>query len=237
MSATGFRSVSSSTRSSPSDSARGSLEEAHKSLVYLPEEAVITTRGEATFARYADTGICIRSLDGASPRIDGSVLCTVGGTGNVAGFVVELANVDDFDSMKAFIESCLSQTRLVRDEEDVLKFHYTSLSGDEITFRYADTGDWEEMQFDWGYGLTEQQVGFHSSEWQYPDWPGGPGHGRVPVVEVNGVEVKPLAQEVIIDGPQLKLQSGVLSILDHSGKVRHRVDFSRARPVFQDSAP
>ena len=213
------------------DSARGSLGNAGQSLVFVPADARLVSAGKVVYLQRGPTLAVIRSLGESSPSTEEGKLMDTAPAGGIAGFVIEFANAADHGDLAAFTGACAKRTKLEKDPGDASKFHYTTLAGDVITFRYDETGSWQEMQYDWGYGVTGRRVGFNSGEWKQPDWPKGSGQGRIPEVWINGQPLAALPPSTVIDGPQLRLEGARLQLMQ-SGQRVYEVDYSGPHPVF-----
>jgi hypothetical protein len=208
------------------DTGRGRLETAHLSLVHFPAQTEVVVRGSRAFLRHARTWLALHTLSGEPPAHEPGRLVDAAPRDAVAGFVVEAANASAHPSFEAFMEAASAEGRLIRDEDDPLRFRYASLRGDVMEFRYAGEGEWSEMIYDWGFGVVEQRVGFNSADWRQPHWPGGRNHGRVPEARVNGEPPARAAPGAVIDGPFLSLRDGFLSVADTRGNT-YRVDYAR----------
>ncbi|MGC9451178.1 MAG: hypothetical protein ACP5I4_06985 [Oceanipulchritudo sp.] len=219
-----------------SDNIRADLGEACKSLLYLPAGARVESSRDVVFLSHAGTCLAVYSLGGQPIQRGEGVLFVEMERDELGGLLVELANLGDHGTLETFMEACLSRERLRPEPEDEMKFHYLDLDGNVVTFRYAEEGGWREMQFDWGYGILDRQVGFNSEAWHQPDWPEGDGQGRIPLVEVNGEPVPPLPSATIIEGPRLVLENRVMRVFG-KGKERYRVDYRGPEPVFSGGRP
>jgi hypothetical protein len=209
-----------------SDSGRGSLEDARLSIVHFPAEIEVTTRGGAAFFRHAGTYVALHTVSGRPPRLEPGGLIDSAPRGAVAGFVVEVATAADHASFNAFMQAAEARGGPLPDPDDPLAFRIRTLAGDVMEFRYADSGQWSEMIYDWGHGVREQRVGFNSGDWRQPEWPSGRNHGRIAQLRVNGAPPPRPGPESVIDGPFLSLRDGVLTIRDTRG-ASHEVDYSR----------
>lgn len=206
-----------------SDNARGGLETAGWSLVYFPESVECVVRGPRAFLRHADTFVLLHTLSGRAPEKGAGKLIDRAGRDRVSGFVIEVAEAAGYASFEAFIETAGAMAGPEQVKEGVAEFHYTTLAGDRLGFQYSLSGTWSEMIYDWGSGVTGQRVGFNTDDWQQPDWPSGPGHGRIARLAVNGKRYRPHDPDAVIKGPFLSLENGVLRISDPRGN-RHTVD-------------
>jgi hypothetical protein len=215
-----------------SNSGRGSLENARFSNVFIPDSATVAQRGLNTFVQYGETYVALIPLSGSSPVIEEGRITDSAPRGQVSGFVIEVAEGVDWDSLDAFV-SAFPEGRLEPDPDDPLAFRYRCLNGDSLRFRYADRGSWREMIYDWGSGVTEQQVGFNNGSWQQPDWPAGADQGRIPTLRVNGERVR-YPSSAILSGPFLKLDNAHLRLSDPEGN-RYSVDYSEPVPRFAES--
>jgi hypothetical protein len=214
-----------------SDSGKGSLENATKSIIHLPEEMDFALVNNWAFTRYADTYISFRTLSGLPPELMPGQLIDQAQRDEVAGFVTEVANANDHTSFEAFIRKSMENNMAPADKEASLEFHYNTLDGDSLVFTYSTLGTWEEMIVDWGSGVEEKRIGFNTRDWKQPDWPSGEGHGRIPDLMVNGAEWPKLQSTAILSGPFLHLEDSILKIEDTAGHV-HCVDYSADTPVF-----
>jgi hypothetical protein len=215
-----------------SNNGRGALENARFSNVFIPESATVAQSGAKTFLQYGGTYVALLPLSGSAPVYEERRITDSASRGKVSGFVIEVAEGDDYASLDAFM-SAFTAARLEPDPDDPLAFRYRSPNGDSLWFRYADRGSWQEMIYDWGSGVTEQQVGFNTEAWQQPDWPSGKDHGRIPILRVNGEPVR-YSDSAILSGPFLKLENALLRISDPEGN-RYSVDYSEPVPRFAQS--
>ena len=214
-----------------SDSGRGDIANAKFSILHLPAEARPLVEGNWAFLQINQAYVGVRSLSGSPPVHNGDRLLDEAPRNALSGFVVEVANARDYPGFDAFRDA-LKGTRLERDPESILKFHYTTLEDRDIAFQYSDTGQWREMIYDWGSGVRERRIGFNTTDWTQPAWPEGRHQGRIPRLWVAGKLRQRSPDGPILNGPFLSLSGSVLRIEDTNGR-RHEVDYRGDEPTFQ----
>ncbi|MFO7724568.1 MAG: hypothetical protein R6V45_03380, partial [Oceanipulchritudo sp.] len=214
-----------------SDAARGDLAKARFSILHLPGESAPLIEGRRAFLQLNRTYVAVLSLSGSPLARDGNRLMDKAPRDALSGFVIEAANASDYEDFADF-RTASKASLLETDPEDPLKVHYTTLAGEEIAFRYADSGKWQEMIYDWGSGVTERRISFNTTDWTQPDWPQGPNQGRLPRLWVEGRLRQPPPDPPVLDGPFLSLSGGILQIEDTDGRW-YKVDYSGDRPVFR----
>jgi hypothetical protein len=217
-----------------SNTGMGDLSRAGVSLLHLPDGMEPQIRGTAAFLQYARTYVAARTLSGDPPVFRDGKLLDKAGRDQVSGFVVEVVNAGDYASLDAFISEIESVDRLKALDEETA-FVYTNLSGDALEFTYSLEGEWQELIFDWGYGVREQRIGFNTADWKQADWPTGYGQGRIPLLRVNGAAVPHPGPDTVIEGPLLKLRNRILQIQNHRGEV-YRVDYTSDIPHVSHSS-
>ena len=208
-----------------SDSGKGSLENAGKSIIHLPDNLDYALFNRWAFTQYAGTFLAFRTLSGNPPELSHRRLVDEAPRNSVSGFIIEVANARDFPSYQAFIELVLSNNFAFDREKNDLEFNYKSLEGNSLQFSYSTSGEWNEMLVDWGSGVLEKRIGFNTTDWQQPDWPSGEGHGRIPNLLVDGSPIDWPDRSTIIDGPFLRLQESMLQIEGPAGSI-YQIDFS-----------
>jgi hypothetical protein len=100
-----------------------------------------------------------------------------------------------------------------------------TLRGHEVAFAYETAGTYVEPEFDWGYG-AEQEGGYvimAMPPFQFPRWPSGEGHGRVPRLIVDGRPIEAYFTKASYAGPNVTVEDSVLTVTD--GRDRHRIDW------------
>ncbi len=214
-----------------SDAARGDLAKARFSILHLPGESAPLIEGRRAFLQLNRTYVAVLSLSGSPLARDGNRLMDKAPRDALSGFVIEAANASDYEDFADF-RTASKASLLETAPEDPLKVHYTTLAGEEIAFRYADSGKWQEMIYDWGSGVTERRISFNTTDWTQPDWPQGPNQGRLPRLWVEGRLRQPPPDPPVLDGPFLSLSGGILQIEDTDGRW-YKVDYSGDRPVFR----
>lgn len=205
-----------------STNARGDLEKAGVSILYLPDQVTLELDGARAVGRFANTVFHMHTLSGKPVEQDGSRLMDRAGRDRICGFVVEVFNSGDpgTENLKA---------PLTRGDE---QFVYRTGMGELLEFRYVTNGSWKEMIYDWGFGVKEQRVSFNTADWRQPDWPSGEGHGRIPELRVNGHKPPHPGPETVLSGPRLSLSGAVLVIHDIRGNPLYEVDYRGPLPLF-----
>ena len=219
------------------DTARGKVEDASQSFVLSPGAAVpfrlVVGRTDAAWMAHGSNVVIARTLSGnAIVFADNGAIFDRTEPGDVCGFILEIVplNEEGLPLDNAALQA-IAGTGLAYDA-DSRRWTYTDTTGRRIGFAYSETGDWEEMMFDWGWGVQDQQVSFNNPALQHPDWPVGAGQGRLLQLWVNGQSQQRLPDGVVIDGPDLRLSGGVLEVLTE-GRAAYRVDFSGQLPRFE----
>jgi len=207
-------------------SGSSNFENAGTSLLYLPETTTIDIRAEKAVGRYADTAFLLQTLSGRPIERDGLRLIDRAGRGEMCGFVIEVINAPGSTGISSYHNAMTSLNRAGDT------FFYQTQNGDLMEFRYNTSGSWQEMIYDWGYGVREQRVGFNTSDWEQPQWPSGEGHGRLAELVVNGQPPVFPGAETVISGPQLSLHNRVLVIRGPDGTPTYTVDYRNRLPVF-----
>jgi hypothetical protein len=57
---------------------------------------------------------------------------------------------------------------------------------------------------------------------RFPEWPTGEGHGRVPTLRVDGVDVATMFDDAAYRGPNVNVRDEVLTITD--GRETYRIN-------------
>ena len=218
-----------------SETARGSLDTAHLSILHLVPAMPVELHGSHAFLRYAGTYVHLQTLSGKPPVATPDSLNDSAEPDAVAGFVIEVNPAGDYASFEAFREACLDSRPPLQRGEDGLSFTHVTSGGDVMEFHYQTAGEWTEMIFDWGYGVREKRIGYNSPEWKQAAWPSGEGHGRIAELRVDGKEVLPGNDPPVIEGPWLRLADSVMTITDPAGRT-YRVDYSGKHPRFSRTA-
>ena len=151
-----------------------------------------TTGSDIVWLELDGTFVGIRSIRGKAPVTGTNVVYDSANAGQLAGLVMELGAVEEYADLAAFPSAILSSTSLDLDGRDnaTPRISYTALNGDVIDVTFSTSGQWVEPDFDWNYGVTEQRVGFNTTDWIQPTWPTGEGHGRTPVRRCSGKVAK-----------------------------------------------
>jgi len=218
------------------DTATGDLAQAHLSHVFVPEGATlhpIAPDNSALCFVHGSTVVALHTLSGRAPRItSGRLTDAPVADGALAGFVVEAVAAGPDTSVADVMAGFAGRTRIERSESDPLWIRYVNFEGDSIEVRYNESGAWTEMDYDLGYGVTERRVSMNTDDWEFPEWPSGRGHGRIPIAAVNGTAVEYDADAPIYDGPQILLDEAVLRLSSADGEHHFEVDFRSALPSF-----
>jgi hypothetical protein len=150
--------------------------------------------------------------------------------GRMCGFIMEVVPIDRYHSHKELINAWNEKPRTLINGNLVV---YHNLNGDILEFRYGETGVFTEALYDWGYGVTEQQVLPKSPPFLQPRWPSGEGFGRIPDFKVNGKSIQKNHPNAVYQGPLFSLQNSVLMIRDASGT--YQVDYTEKVPEIDET--
>jgi hypothetical protein len=146
-------------------------------------------------------------------------------TGGFGGYVIEVGSMREYPNPEAFMAAVQA-----RDREDppVIaggRVSLRALTGERVEFAYTTTGTYVEPEYDWGFG-ADQEGGYvimAMPPFRFPEWPKGEGHGRVPALRVDGVDVTTWFDDATYRGPNVTVRDEVLTITD--GRETHRIDY------------
>lgn len=192
------------------------------------------------FVEFEKTFVAIRSLQGEKPAEflpsagKDMKYCKVSAEkGKICGFVIEVANKNDFRNFKKFQKKILKKSRLDNSRIAENQITYTALNGDKIQARYNDSGRFTEPMYDWGYGVQTPQSIQKAPPFRQPEWPQGKGHGKLAHWSVNGKKVDLDKQWAVYQGANLYIGDGKLCLRDQDGKC-YSIDYSEQNPVFSE---
>ena len=219
------------------DSALGKVEDASQSFVLSADSALpfkpVLDRMDCAYMVHGANLVIAHALSGGYIEFtDAGTIFDRAEPGRACGFILEIISFDQDPGtpVDLAVKQAIAGSDLSYDA-DTSRWTYTDTAGRLISFAYGDVGDWEEMMFDWGWGIQQQQIGFNNAELKHPGWPTGEGQGRMLDLWVDGVQQDRLPASVLIDGPNLRLADGVLEVI-REGKTVYRVDFSGEYPLF-----
>ncbi len=173
--------------------------------------------GSPVFAQLGDAYLVVRAVGhGLDPLPPGGY----------GGFVLEVGSRREHGSFETFKTQIADRDRrtpptLSPDGRVALQ----TLGGHEVEFAYETAGTYVEPEFDWGYG-AEKEGGYvimAMPPFQFPAWPTGEGHGRVPRLVIDGRPIEVYFTDATYAGPNLTVHDGVLTVTD--GRDRHRIDW------------
>ena len=152
--------------------------------------------------------------------------------GQICGTVAEAGSKTEYANLAAFQTAIFTRTRLGKaDFQTSHRLYYKTLAGDSLSVHYNTAGSFTEPIFDWGYGVTTQQIITQATPWQEPAWPSGEGFGKVADWTINGQAFTPAT--AVFSGPGLSQTGGVLRYSD--GTAFYQVDYTGMDPVFTSS--
>jgi hypothetical protein len=211
----------------------------NESYITLPENSVSKTGNNCCVITVGDVYLGITLISGVKcPSLsrmtgikDRWFIMDRANPGSLCGFIIEIAEKSEYGSPDRFLDSLTSINRL--DKSLITKgiIHYRTTDGTLISARYGPDGIFSEAISDWGYGSHSQQVMISSPPFLQPVWPEITGTGRIPGLWINGTEISFHGTWPVFDGPLLKLDKGIMEIMDDQ-KV-YQVDYSGDRPVFR----
>ncbi len=226
----------------------------NQSYINLPDQIRTVRRGDLFCVEIGRSCLAIRLIGhpakGEPLQVEGKTargrrfLIAEEAPGRLCGLVLEVHPQRDFSCLECFADQVEEHTRLdlSRANTDHL-VRYTNLGGDLLEMQYVTGGSFSEATVDWGFGPVTPRVSLHSPPFFQPDWPSGPGYGRVPRVKVNGSEVDFAVSWPVFDGPGMRLKEGILEIGNRTadsgdpgvsgdpGEI-YRVDYSGRLPRF-----
>jgi hypothetical protein len=226
---------------SPINSQSGSVSDALSSYLLYDSSATRQAGAGAQFLQINDTYLAVMSIRQPLPLTGTNQLRDSGGYGQLFGLVIEVGSKDEHGSLanfRALIEAALAGGALDRTAIDSTgTITYDSLAGDTISATYATSGNWNEPDYDWDYGVTTAGgvTTMHPHDWRQPAWPNGDGQGRQPVWSINGVAQDP-AGWAVYRGPRMRLSNSRLEFL-RQGVVEHTVDYSGSLPTVATRPP
>lgn len=216
----------------------GNIIAENKSFINLPGSANLVFHDDACFTDLGNVYLAIYYLSNGSEVTDQplyldnrKILVDQAEPGNACGFILEVADASEHNGFDDFVATCLSERRIDRSAlSETYQVGYVSVTGDSLSVTFNTDGCFTEATYDWGYGPVEQQVVTFAAEWKQPEWPCGEGYGKIPEWSVNGSRVQLEGLWPVYDGPQLRLNEGILSVeIDH---LLYRIDYSGTGPQF-----
>lgn len=195
-----------------------------RASLHVSDGRVVTFTGKGPeFLQVENAFLCLRPIGvGLAP-------IPAGGFG---GFVLEVGSVSTHGTLAQFAAAIAARDRSAPARIEAGTVELQTLGGERIAFRHRTDGTYVEPEYDWGYG-AEQPGGYvlmSMPPFQFPTWPAGAGHGRVPDLAVDGEPVAARFTEAVYAGPWLTLRDRILRVTD--GRRTHEVDFSGASPRF-----
>lgn len=243
----GFSGLSKNGRSTPLNKQDdGNVPNARTSYIWsdgAPEETA--SSGVVQFARFADTYVAVRAVDGDLPNLSGDTFSDFSDYDQLGGLILEVGSAADaaYGTFGEFQSYYLANSSL---STDGLEVTYTAMDGRVITATYEPVGDYTELEYDWAYGVTspvarmfaDSYAGGESWEIPGPASAGDAGTGRVASWSVDPDGAGPEPAEThgpgsvwpLFAGPHLKADNRVLHIWD--GASLYSVDYSGTDPVF-----
>ena len=150
--------------------------------------------------------------------------------GQACGFIIEVFNKNELTQQQ---KSALSEMKgMVQADHQKGKVTYKSVSGNEITAGYVESGWFREATVDWGYGVEAPKIMMSYPDFRQPKWPSGEGYGRIPHLEVNNKRIEFDDYWPLYDGDEVEMKNKILEIKIYDQK--YQVRFTSDAPVFSD---
>lgn len=148
--------------------------------------------------------------------------------------VLEVVNANEFKSPDDYAADFNERTAALDAEASNGAITFTSSRGDQINFAYQTSGYPKVVEVDWGFGATTPGgfVMMKQPPFQFPEWPGGEGYGRVSTIRVNGDLIDVTNEWPPYFGPLVEQRDRVLTVTD--GVHTYVVDFSGKAPTFSN---
>ncbi len=197
-------------------------------LSFPSADSALSLIEQIVFIQLDQTYLAIRSINEKSPILQrtsqDTVLSDPVPLGWFGGFIIEVGSQSEYPTFSDFQAAIHNKKSEIYISANSGKIDYTNLSGERIQFSYNTKGSYTEPIYNWGYGDTLGQS---------PAWPTGEGHGRVPLLLINGEKTPTLSQGTVYQGPALTLKNGILTIEIEDNL--YQVDFSGEQPVFRQN--
>lgn len=179
--------------------------------------------GQPVYQDFGHAFFCIRAVGAGLHPIP---------PGGYGGYIVETGSMSQYGTFAAF-RAAIAQ----RDRETPPQIHdgqvrLRTLEGETVDFAYATAGTYVEPEYDWGFGDTIPVGGtviMAMPPFEFPPWPSGEGHGRVPQLAINGAPIETLFTSDPYRGPNVTVSHGVLTVTD--GRETHRITWRGETPV------
>ena len=150
--------------------------------------------------------------------------------GHACGFIIELNNKNDLSQQqKRALNEIYGKVQINHQKGKVT---YKSVSGNEISAEYIESGWFQEATVDWGYGVESPKIMMSYPDFRQPNWPTGEGYGRIPYLEVNNKRIEFDDYWPLYDGDEVEMKNKILEIKVHDQK--YQVRFTGDTPVFSD---
>ena len=173
--------------------------------------------GSPVFAELGRAFVCLRAVG------SGLAVIPAGGFG---GFVVETGSVTEHGTLDAFRAAIARRDREAPPSLHGGEVRLQALTGEQIAFTYATSGTYVEPEYDWGFGDAIPVGGtviMAMPPFEFPAWPAGEGHGRVPQLMIDG---QPIETQFTADpyrGPNVTVAGAVLTVTD--GRDTYRISW------------
>jgi hypothetical protein len=234
-------------RSNPVGFRKGSLSRNISYISYpkiSPSGSNVTTqlRANVFFIQLEKSFLAIRSLAQNSPgnpadeSSNRSFISDQANQGNLCGLITEAVNASDYLSFTAFQDSILARTSIDKSQIASNKITYINLKGQALEVEFTENGPGSaEPLYDWGFGPVTPQLYQTSPPFLQPDFQGGQGRGKIPVLKVNGNDAGyGNSGWAVFEGPGASVKDSILLLTsDSSGlTVYYQVDFTGNQPIF-----
>lgn len=218
----------------------GSIDAARFSYLLFPKGQSFVSGQYAVYAQMGAVFTAVMSIRRPLPEIDGNVLFdNTERNSELFGLILEVGSRAEFADLAAFqsaMEAHLAAGAVDRSAASDGVIRYRALVSDRrIEAQFAGSGIWEELAYDWLYGVSQPGgVTFvQAHAWLQPPWPEGDGHGRQPRYRVDGTTF-PQPHAPVLNGPHVRLQDSVLRIWDAA--AFYEVDASGPAPLFRSES-
>jgi hypothetical protein len=197
------------------------IEERRARLIFSDgREVVLPENGAPVFETLGETFLAIRAVGKGLGEI---------APGKFGGYFMEVGSGRDYGTLQAFAAAVEARDQETSPEIVGGRVSLRTLADEQVEFVYETSGTYVEPEYDWGFGADREggYVIMAMPPFQFPVWPAGEGHGRVPTLRVDGVDVAAMFDEATYRGPNINLRDEVLEVSD--GRKTYWVDWRGRR--------
>ncbi len=161
------------------------------------------------YLEFEKTCVAIHSIHQSNPlKEKKNLFIDFGDPGELCGLLMEAVDKGNYGSFPDYLESQTKSGKSLKIDTDNNIISYLSQEGFELRVQYRTRGSFTEPVYDWGYGPLISSHIHQSPPYVQPDWPEGRGHGRVPLIWVDGRRKYTDDNPPVYCGPDLRIERG-----------------------------